>query len=290
MKKAVFYWLALSVLAIFVLTGLYFFKASALFAESEKILAKIEGKVFITQRDLDEVLKRYEPTRKGNPYSLEEKKNFLNMLIENTLISMEAEKERLNEKPEIQSKLKLYKNDLLVREYIVTKIEPFITVKKEEVDEIMKKNPQLIPGGEKLTIKEIVVKTEKEAEEIYQELKKGADFSKMVSEKSIAPSKAKEGLLGDVSRGQLLPDFETVVFNLKEGEFSKPIKSDEGFRILYLANKKEVDPEQIKILEGKVRDKIIQLEKNKKIGAMIEKKVEELRKQIKVETYSDQIK
>jgi peptidyl-prolyl cis-trans isomerase C len=283
MKKMVSY-----SVVIFMITGLCVFGVSELFPASEKILARV-GNRTVTQSDLDELIKRFESVRKENPFSLDEKKMLINTLIKNSLISMEAEREKLDQKPEFQSKLKMYKNELLVREYISQKIEPFVTVKNEEVEEILKKNPNLIPK-ETLTIKEILVKTEKEAEGIYQELKKGADFSKIATEKSISRTKTKEGLIGTISRGQLPPPLETVVFNLKEGEFSKPIKTDEGFQIFYLVSRKEMDPEQIKVLEGKLREKIIQMEKSKKIGAIIEKKIEELKKQIKVETYFDQLK
>jgi len=282
MKKMV-----LHVVVLVTIIGLYGFGASKLFPE-ERILARV-GDWTVTQRDLDELIKRYESIRKGNPYGLTEKKDLINMLIKNSLISMEAEKEKLDQKPEFQSRLKMVKNELLVREYISQKIEPFVTVKNEEVEEILKQNPNLIPK-ETVTIKEILVKTEKEAEEVYQELKKGADFSKIATEKSISRTKTKEGLIGTISRGQLPPPLETVVFNLKEGEFSKPIKTDEGFRIFYLVSRKEMDPEQIKILEGKLREKIAQVAKSRKVEAMIEKKIEELKKQIKVETYFDQLK
>ncbi len=280
--------MVLHLITLVMVIGLFGFGASKLFSESEKILARV-GDWTVTQIDLDELIKRYESIRKGNPFSLDEKKELISLLIKNSLISMEAEKEKLDQKPEIQSKLKMYKNELLMREYISQRIEPLVTVKNEEIEEILKQNPNLIPK-ERLTVKEILVKTEKEAEEIYQELKNGADFSKIATEKSISRTKTKEGLIGTISRGQLPPPLETVVFNLKEGEFSKPIKTDEGFQIFYLVSRKEMDPEQIKILEGKLRDKIIQLEKNKKIEAMVEKKIEELKKQIKVETYFHQLK
>jgi peptidyl-prolyl cis-trans isomerase C len=282
MKKMVLY-----SVVIFMITGLSVFGASKLFSE-EKILARV-GDRTITQSDLDELIKRYESIRKGNPYSIDQKKELINMLIRNSLISMEAEREKIDQKPEVQSKLKMYKNELLTAEYISQKIEPLVTVKNEEIEEILKQNPNLIPK-ERLTVKEILVKTEKEAEEIYQELKNGADFSKIATEKSISRTKTKEGLIGTISRGQLPPPLETVVFNLKEGEFSKPVKTDEGFQIFYLVSRKEMDPEQIKILEGKLREKVIQLQKNKKVEAMMEKKTEELKKQIKVETYFDQLK
>ncbi|MGD0626654.1 MAG: peptidylprolyl isomerase [Thermodesulfobacteriota bacterium] len=270
------------------ITGLCVFGVSELFPQSEKILARIGEKV-ITQSYFDEVMKRFQAFRKEEPYSLDEKKNLLNMLVKNSLVIAEAEREKLDEKPEIQSKIKMYRDELLTREYIATKIEPLVTVKDEEVEAILKQNPNLVPK-ERVMLREIRVRTEKEAEEIYRELKNGADFSKIAKEKSIARSKTDGGLLGSAPKEQLAPFVAEAVSPLKEGEFSKPIKTEEGFLILYLVNRQETPPEQMKILGGKVREKIFQLEKNKKIEAMIEKKIEELKKQIKVETYFDQLK
>lgn len=273
---------------IFVALWFSLFGVSELSSESEKVLARVGGKV-ITQRDLDELMKRYESMRKGNPVAPDEKMKFLNLLISSTLISLEAEKEKLDQKPDIQSNLKIYRTELLTREYVNTKIEPLVAVKNEEIEEILKKNPNLVPK-ESLTLKEILVKTEKEAEEIYQELKKGGDFSKIATDKSISPTKTKGGLLGTLSRGQLPPQVEQVAFQLKEGEFSKPVKTEEGFKLFYLEKREQMSQEKMKMLEGKLREKIVQLEKNKKREALIQTKIEELKKQIKVETYFDELK
>jgi peptidyl-prolyl cis-trans isomerase C len=273
---------------IFVALWFSLFGVSELSSESEKVLARVGGKV-ITQRDLDELMKRYESFRKGNPVDPDEKKKFLSLLISSTLISLEAEKEKLDQKPDIQSNLKIHRIELLTREYVNTKIEPLVAVKNEEIEEILKKNPNLIPK-ESLTLKEILVRTEKEAEEIYQELKKGGDFSKIATDKSISPTKTKGGLLGTLSRGQLPPQVEQVAFQLKEREFSKPVKTEEGFKLFYLEKREQMPQEKMKMLEGKLREKIIQLEKNKKREALIQTKIEELKKEIKVEIYFDQLK
>jgi peptidyl-prolyl cis-trans isomerase C len=279
MKKAV-----LHVVTFVIIIGLSCFGASKLFPE-ERILARI-GNLAITQTDVDEMIK----LKRGNPSpGLQEKKDIINSLIRNSLIGMEAEREKLDQNPEFQSRLKMLKNDLLMREYISQKIEPLVTVKDEEIEEILRQNPNLIPK-ETVTVKEILVNTEKEAEGIYQELKKGADFSKIAVEKSISPSKTKGGLIGEVSRGQLPPPLGTVLFSLNEGEFSQPTKTDEGFRIFYIVSKKKLDPDRAKMLEGKLREKILDLQKRNKIEAILQKKVEELKKEIKVETYFDQLK
>lgn len=282
MKRVIISWAI--VLAVIGLGG---FTGSQLLSESEKVLAKVGDKV-ITQKDLDEMVKGYESMRRGNPYNLQEKKELLDNLIKKALLVAEAEKGKMDEKPEFQVKLKLYKDELLAREFVTQKIEPLVTVKDEELEEIMRKNPNLIPK-EMITYKEILVKTEKEAEGIYGDLKKGSDFSVVAAAKSLSQSRSKGGVVGPVARGSLPPPVEAIVFSLKEGEFSKPIKTEEGFQIVYLVSRKERSPQEIKVLEGKVREQILKLEKNRRTQALLEEKLGELRKQIKVETYYDQL-
>jgi peptidyl-prolyl cis-trans isomerase C len=275
---------ALVLMAVF----LFVFEGADLFSESEKILARV-GKEVITQRELDLLVSRYENFRKGSSLNPEEKRNLLNMLITQSLFGIAAEKESLDKKPDVQSKLKLFRKELLAQEYVAEKIEPQVKVHDREVDEILRKNPNLVPE-ETLTLKEVVVKTEREAEEIYKKLKKGADFSRIASEESISPTRSRGGFMGTYSRGQLPSPVETVVYQLKEGEFTRPIKTEAGFQIIYLIDRKQVSLEETKRFEEKIREKVFQLEKNKKIEEKVKERVGELQKQVKVEIYWDRMK
>jgi peptidyl-prolyl cis-trans isomerase C len=231
-----------------------------IFPESETILAKV-GDIVITQDDLKELMGKFAAYRKDKPYSPEDKKMLLDNLVKGVLIGEEAKKEKLDQTPAVKAKLKIYRNDLLIQEYVNKKIKPLATVTDKEIEDKMKGNPNLIPR-ETLTLREIVVKTENEAQSIYQELKKGADFSKMAIEKSVAQTKINGGHRKQpVSKGQLPKVLEEVAFNLKKGEFSKPVKTEDGYYyILSLVERKEKSPEEIKKLEITIKEKIRQME------------------------------
>jgi len=201
---------------------------------------------------------------------------------------MEAEKEKLDERPEVKSKLRIARDDILIQEYMKVKIEPSITVTEKEVDEKMTANPNLIPK-ESLTLKEILVKTEKEAKEIYEQLKKGGDFSRIAAEKSVAPSRVHGGLMRPVSRGQLPKPLEDVAYNLKKDELSQPIKTDQGYTLLYLVDRKERSPEEIKKYEAIIREKVKQIEMSQKAQAALAKKGDELKQKTKVEVFYDRL-
>ncbi len=267
---------------------LFAFEETDLFSESEKVVARV-GKEAITQREFDLLVNRYEDLRKGSSLNPEEKRNLLNMLITQSLLGMAAEREGIDKKPDVQAKLKLFRIELLAQEYVAAFIEPQVKVQDREIDEIFRRNPNLVPD-ETLTLKEIVVKTEREAEEIYKKLKKGADFSRVTSEASIAPTRSRGGFMGTYSKGQLPPAVETVVFQLKEGEFTRPIKTEEGFQIVFLIDRKRVSSEETKRYEERIREKVLQIEKNKKIEEKMKERVDELQKQVKIEIYLDRIK
>ncbi|GBE30293.1 chaperone SurA precursor [bacterium BMS3Bbin04] len=70
---------------------------------------------------------------------------------------------------------------------------------------------------------------------MFQLLISGADFDSLAMEFSEdRVSGAKGGLLGTTERGDLVPDFETVAYNLEEGEISEPIRTRFGYHIIRL--------------------------------------------------------
>ncbi len=85
-----------------------------------------------------------------------------------------------------------------------------------------------------IRVRHILVKTEKEADEIIAKLKKdgkNADFAAIAMEKSMCPSKEKGGDLGVFGKGAMVPEFEKAAFNLKTGEIGK-VKTQFGWHVI----------------------------------------------------------
>ncbi|MGQ9509824.1 MAG: foldase protein PrsA [Thermodesulfobacteriota bacterium] len=273
---------------IFTLTFFVFCSTVSISKEDENILARV-GNYIITKIDFDQMVKEYELMRRGQKLNDQEKRMVLDNIVKNFLIVNEAERLKMDKKAEIESQLKIMKMKLLMKEYVNNMVEPKIKISDKEIDEYMKQTQDLIPK-EGLMLREIVVKSEEEAKTIYEELKRGGDFSKIAVEKSISPTKIYGGRLkGEISRGKLPKELEEVAFKLKVGEFSKPTKTDQGYVILLLDSRKERTQKEIDELKGKIRGKIEGVIKQKKIGEIMEKKVEELSKNIKIEKYYDRI-
>ena len=84
--------------------------------------------------------------------------------------------------------------------------------------------------------------TKKQVNNLYQQLKSGKDFSVMAKQYSLdVASATKGGDLGWVSPGELVPEFEKTMDALPLHKISKPVKSNFGWHIIEVLERKKVD-------------------------------------------------
>ena len=73
---------------------------------------------------------------------------------------------------------------------------------------------------------------QKKAEEIYNRVKNGENFSSLAHQYSTCPSKEKGGDLGWFGEGQMVPPFENAVRRMSTGSISKPVRTQFGWHII----------------------------------------------------------
>ena len=79
----------------------------------------------------------------------------------------------------------------------------------------------------------ILVKTEQEAQDLLRQLKKGKNFSELARKHSLCPSGEKDGgNLGEFRRGQMVKQFDDVVFKKPVLELHGPVRTKFGFHII----------------------------------------------------------
>ncbi|SDN37315.1 foldase protein PrsA [Fictibacillus solisalsi] len=92
---------------------------------------------------------------------------------------------------------------------------------------------------EEVKASHILVDDKKTADEVKAKLDKGGDFKKLAEQYSKDPgSKTKGGELGYFGKGQMVPEFDKVAFKLKPGQVSDPIKTQFGYHIIKVEDKK----------------------------------------------------
>ncbi|MCX7572183.1 peptidylprolyl isomerase [Tumebacillus sp. DT12] len=158
-------------------------------------------------------------------------------------------KERFNnDKKQFEDALKQYnttiedlKNDItttLLAQKIATKD---VTITDQEIQEYYDKNKESLGQREEVHARHILIKDEAKAKETYEKLKADANqFETLAKELSEDPgSKEKGGDLGFFGKGQMVPEFEKVAFEGKINEVNAPVKSEFGFHIIQVLEKKE---------------------------------------------------
>jgi len=78
----------------------------------------------------------------------------------------------------------------------------------------------------------ILVETEEACLDLKRQIEEGADFAAMAKEHSRCPSGKSGGELGTFGPGQMVPEFDTVVFNEAVGVVHGPVKTQFGYHLV----------------------------------------------------------
>ena len=113
-------------------------------------------------------------------------------------------------------------------------------------------------GGDEFQASHILVETEEEAKAIKADLDNGADFAAMAKEKSTGPSGPNGGSLGWFGMGAMVPEFEAAVVDLNPGEISNPVKTQFGWHIVLLSDKRKAEAPTLDEVRGELAAEIQQ--------------------------------
>jgi peptidyl-prolyl cis-trans isomerase C len=173
-------------------------------------------------------------------------------LIETRLFADAAEAEKLTSGPEFEKRLDYWKTRAMRDAFYDKSIKGSISeaLAKGIYDDKVK----MIPTEDEVEARHILVDTEEKAKALYDKVVAGEDFAKLAEANSNDPgSKADGGKLGYFSKGQMVKEFEDAAFALKKGEVSKPIKTQFGWHVIKVEDRR---PKPLPTFD-EVKDKII---------------------------------
>ncbi len=205
---------------------------------ADKILATVGG-LTVTDADVDELIMSL--GQRGQAYNNPEgRRAVLEQVIGNKLLLLDARRNLYEAEPAFREQLNKLK-DRLLASYAGEKALAGATVTDAEVKEYYEANKEQFTSGETVNASHILVDSEEKATEIYNEIASGAKtFEDAAREYSSCPSKDNGGNLGDFSRGQMVPEFDSAVFSMEVGEITKaPVKTQFGYHLIKLNSKGE---------------------------------------------------
>jgi peptidyl-prolyl cis-trans isomerase C len=87
------------------------------------------------------------------------------------------------------------------------------------------------------TARHILVKSKEACEDLKTKIEGGADFGDMAREHSDCPSGKDGGGLGSFGPGQMVPEFDTVVFNEEVGAVYGPVQTSFGYHLIEITSR-----------------------------------------------------
>jgi peptidyl-prolyl cis-trans isomerase C len=91
----------------------------------------------------------------------------------------------------------------------------------------------------KASARHILVDSEDACTELKTKIEGGADFAAMAKEHSRCPSGKQGGDLGEFGPGQMVREFDDVVFRSDVGQVHGPVKTQFGFHLIEITNRAE---------------------------------------------------
>jgi peptidyl-prolyl cis-trans isomerase C len=87
------------------------------------------------------------------------------------------------------------------------------------------------------TARHILVSDQQSAEDLKARIEGGADFATVAREHSRCPSRRQGGDLGKFGPGQMVPEFDRVVFNAAVGEVHGPVQTQFGYHLIEITSR-----------------------------------------------------
>ena len=256
---------ASSVLAAAALGAAVLFGPVAAAAE-DKVMAKLNGQD-ITEADL--LLAEGDIGGEvANLPAATKRRVLVEYVIETRLFAEAAEGEKLSSGPEFEKRLAYWRQRALRDAFFEKTVKG--SVSEGLAKGIYEDKVKMLPPEEEVQARHILVDTEELAKELAEKVAKGGDFAQLAKENSKDPgSKENGGSLGYFGRGQMVAEFEQAAFGLKAGEVSKPVKSQFGWHLIKVEDRRQKPPPSFE----EVKDRIV--------GSMVQTKAHDIASELR---------
>ncbi len=204
-------------------------------AQPDKVIAKVQG-VEIHESDLamaEEDMGQQVAQLQGDA----KRDALVGYLADVINMSKAAEAKKITDQKDFKTRIAFIRNKLAMEMLLIEEGKAAATdaaMKKVYEEAVAKAGTE-----QEVHARHILVPTEEEAKAVLAEIKKGTDFAELAKQKSKDPGAAAEGGdLGWFGKEQMVPEFSAVAFKLNKGEVSDPVKSQFGWHIIKVEDKR----------------------------------------------------
>ncbi|MCF7920458.1 MAG: peptidylprolyl isomerase [Candidatus Cloacimonetes bacterium] len=245
-----------------------------------KILASVNGKN-ITSADIEQYLNTLDPQTAARYRNEEGMKSILNELISQKLFLADAIDNNLDE---IEAfKLEMDKaRDFILTQLNINLIMTGIDVSEEEIKKHFEENPAKYNTPEKANTSHILVESLEQCSGLREQIVNNEiTFEDAARDFSSCPSKENGGNLGEYAKGQMVPEYDEVAFNLPIGEISEPVKTQFGYHLIKVLEKKESQKAEFAKVKQQIHNDLLQEKQRNAYRA----KINEMKQQYQIELF-----
>jgi peptidyl-prolyl cis-trans isomerase C len=231
----------------------------ALAADKDPVAATVNG-VDIHLSQISEFQHSLPPQMAQAPYPM-----LLDAFISNFLVTEAARKEGLQNDPEIKRAMKVAEDSVLRKGWMAKRL------RAEVSDSVLKQRYDQFVAGfkpeDEIHARHVLTESEETANAVYNDVKNGASFADVAKAKSKDPSAQQNGGdLGYFTRSEMVPAFADVAFGLKPGEISKPVKTQFGWHVIKVEDRRLTSPPPYDEAKPVLRDRVAEETAQKLVG------------------------
>lgn len=171
------------------------------------------------------------------------------------------------------------KKDLLIEKVVQKSVYSRLEVKAEEIEQYYEKNIKQFDRPDQVRARQIVVSTEEEGQKVLGRLRQGDSFADVARKYSMSPDAKEGGDLGFFAKGEMPPEFEKAVFSLPVGRLSDLVKSEYGYHVFLVEEKRKAAQLTLEEVREDIRETLLSEKKEQAYQAWLR----DLRSQANIE-------
>ena len=237
------------------------------------VVATYKGRK-LTSGDVTQEFERLPAPSRTYLSAPERKRQFIENMVMNDLLFEEGQRSGYDKEPDIDRQVTDMRKRLVVQR-VMRQYQTPPNVTDEQVRAYYDQNPMLYSTAQ-IHASHILVKDEGLAKQILAELRAHPEkFADLAREKSTDTISAKKGGdLGTFGAGRMVPEFEKVAFSLKPGEISDVVKTQYGYHIITVLDRKEGEPKPFDQVKEQIRATL----RNRALQEQVQGHFEQLKK------------
>lgn len=243
------------------------------------ILAIVNG-LQIKESDVEDVINRLPQDRRAYVDNPTGREQLLQQIISFELMYLHGKEQEIENSEAYKNQVERLKKEILTQ-VTIDNVLSKVAVEDQEAKKFYDENQDKFMDMEQVRAKHILVDSEEKAKEVANLIQDGLTFEEAAEKYSSCPSNAQGGDLGFFTRGKMVPEFEDAAFSLKVGEISDPVKTQFGYHLVKVEEKKEARNRDYEEVEHMIKNNLLQQKQAEAYGNL----TEELKKKYKVEFY-----